>query len=314
MLLALAQDVSAPPLCEAHFFPTDQVQGFTSLGNFGLISELLAGRDVPEAELLSQIEAGSQFDIARTLLAREGRLAGFAFIEHEEPVDYHTAARQRSRLTGSDTACYVEIVVNYIAFSDSAISKQKVGVHFIARDFRERPDRPTIHKLGGSALLEPYLGESTDGEATTTVDFRGAYTEAFGAAIDRFWRPYHARVEREIEQREPKMLFTIHSFTPQLRSKPDQERPWECGILYNEDERAPRIAIPLLEAEGLTVGDNEPYSGKLLNATMNHHAEARGLPYLAIEVRNDLIGDAAGVSKWADILAPVIAETRDTLP
>lgn len=195
-----------------------------------------------------------------------------------------------------------------------------IGAHDLARAVCERLGCPAV--VAHLSRLVVDLHREADNPAAIPVESDGhvipgnAALDARGRQqrIDRFWRPYHARVEREIEQREPKMLFTIHSFTPQLRSKPDQERPWECGILYNEDERAPRIAIPLLEAEGLTVGDNEPYSGKLLNATMNHHAEARGLPYLAIEVRNDLIGDAAGVSKWADILAPVIAETRDTLP
>ncbi len=131
--------------------------------------------------------------------------------------------------------------------------------------------------------------------------------------IARFWTPYHARISGMIDKRQPRILFTLHSFTPQLETAPEQQRPWQCGMLYNTDDRAPRIAIPKLEALGLTVGDNEPYSGKLLNATMNQHAEARGLPYLAIEVRNDLIADADGVQTWAEILAPVIAETRDSL-
>ena len=48
-----------------------------------------------------------------------------------------------------------------------------------------------------------------------------------------------------------------------------------------------------------------------LNATLNRHGEARGLPYLAIEVRNDLIADAAGVARWTDILAPILIETRN---
>jgi len=46
---------------------------------------------------------------------------------------------------------------------------------------------------------------------------------------------------------------------------------------------------------------------------MDRHAEARGLPYLAIEVRQDLILDGAGISRWADILVPVIRETQRAL-
>ena len=73
-------------------------------------------------------------------------------------------------------------------------------------------------------------------------------------------------------------------------------------MLYNQDDRAARIAIPLLEAEGLIVGDQQPYSGQLLNYTMNRHAEADGRPYLGIEVRQDQIGDLAGQAVWAERL------------
>lgn len=131
--------------------------------------------------------------------------------------------------------------------------------------------------------------------------------------IARFWEPYHKQTSAMIDAHGPDLIFTLHSFTPALETRSHEARPWHAGILYNSDDRAARIAIPKLEALGLTVGDNEPYSGKQLNATMNLHAETRGLPYLCIEVRNDLIADAQGVQRWAEILAPVIAETRDAL-
>ena len=130
------------------------------------------------------------------------------------------------------------------------------------------------------------------------------------ARIERFHRPYHEALAGLIEQSRPSLLAAIHSFTPRLMTA-DGDRPWEVGILYNHDDRAARIAIELLRAEGLKTGDNQPYSGKLLNATLNRHGEGRGIPYLAIEVRNDLIADAAGVAHWADILARVVAETRN---
>ena len=65
------------------------------------------------------------------------------------------------------------------------------------------------------------------------------------------------------------------------------------------------IAIPMLEAEGLIVGDQQPYSGKLLNATMNRHAEAEGRPYLGVEIRQDEIADAMGQAVWAERLARI---------
>ena len=120
-----------------------------------------------------------------------------------------------------------------------------------------------------------------------------------------YYQPYHNALEQLLEDTPQALIVSLHSFTPQLESDPDQQRPWHVGILYNHDERAARIAIPLFAAEGLVVGDNEPYSGKLLNATMDRHAEADGRPYLGIEVRQDLIGDATGQAEWAERLARI---------
>ena len=131
--------------------------------------------------------------------------------------------------------------------------------------------------------------------------------------IRRFWEPYHTLIDGKVEAPRPKMLFTLHSFTPRLRTKPEEERPWHVGILYNNDDRAARLAVDALRREGVPTGDNEPYSGKVLNATMDRHAETRGLPYLAIEVRQDLVLDDEGVRHWAGLLAPIVAEVRDAL-
>lgn len=124
------------------------------------------------------------------------------------------------------------------------------------------------------------------------------------ARLARFFRPYHAALAATIEAAPPALILSLHSFTPQLASS-DEPRPWHVGILYNEDDRAARRAIPLLEAEGLNVGDQQPYSGRLLNATMNRHAEADGRPYLGIEIRQDLIADPSAQRAWADRLARI---------
>lgn len=131
------------------------------------------------------------------------------------------------------------------------------------------------------------------------------------ARIERFWRPYHAHLADVIAAQAPKLIVSLHSFTPQLTSRPEQARPWQVGVLYNRDDRAARAGITALRAAGVITGDNEPYSGQVLNATMNTHAEANGIAYLGLEVRQDLIGDDVGVAHWADVLGPVILAVRD---
>ncbi len=126
-----------------------------------------------------------------------------------------------------------------------------------------------------------------------------------------YWQPYHNELAARIERTQPVLLISLHSFTPTFRSKPDEVRPWEIGILYNNDDRAARIAIAVFEAAGVVTGDQLPYSGKELNATMNRHGEGTGTPYLGIEVRQDLIVDDDGVAKWAAILRSVIHSCLD---
>ena len=132
------------------------------------------------------------------------------------------------------------------------------------------------------------------------------------ARLARFHRPYHAALEQWLAASEPALILSLHSFTPRLETS-DAARPWQVGVLYNQDDRAARIAIPLLEAEGLMVGDNLPYSGRDLNYTMNRHAEAEGRAYLGIELRQDLVQTPADHTRWAALLAEIAQRVASAL-
>jgi predicted N-formylglutamate amidohydrolase len=123
------------------------------------------------------------------------------------------------------------------------------------------------------------------------------------ARLDRYFHPYHSRLEALLRAHRPALILSVHSFTPRLESEPDGHRPWEIGILYNDYDVAPNLAIDRLESEGLIVGDQLPYSGKQLNATMNRHAEVNEIPYVGVEIRQDLIETSAGQERFAAILA-----------
>lgn len=130
---------------------------------------------------------------------------------------------------------------------------------------------------------------------------------AHQARLARFFHPYHAALADLLDANPPALILSLHSFTPLLATS-EEPRPWQVGVLYNQDDRAARLAIPLLEDEGLIVGDQQPYSGHLLNATMNRHAEADGRPYLGIEIRQDQIATAAQQAVWAERLARICNE------
>ena len=124
------------------------------------------------------------------------------------------------------------------------------------------------------------------------------------ARLERFHRPYHAALAQWLDDAKPELIVALHSFTPKLESK-IEDRPWEVGLLYNQDDSAARHAIRLFAEEGLAVGDNEPYSGKELNATMDRHAEAHGRKYITVEIRQDLIGTKAEQARWAGLITDV---------
>ncbi len=123
--------------------------------------------------------------------------------------------------------------------------------------------------------------------------------------IARFHAPYHRAIADLVTHHRPRLLASIHSFTPALETG-SAPRPWEIGILYNRDGRAARCAIDLFKAAGVVTGDNQPYSGRDLNMTLNRHAEGNGIASFAIEIRNDLIDHPAGAARWAAIIAPVV--------
>ena len=160
-------------------------------------------------------------------------------------------------------------------------------------DFNREEDAPAV------------VPHSSDGHAIPGNLFDVSGREA---RLARFHRPFHAALAALLDTAPPALILSLHSFTPGLKSRPEEARPWQVGVLYNEDDRAARLAIPLLEAEGLVVGEQQPYSGKLLNATMNRNAEAEGRPYLGIEVRQDQLAAAAGQAAWAARLARIANE------
>ena len=52
---------------------------------------------------------------------------------------------------------------------------------------------------------------------------------------------------------------------------------------------------------------------KMLNATMNRHAEANDIPYVGVEIRQDLIADAAGQERFAAILDEMAQHVAERL-
>lgn len=144
------------------------------------------------------------------------------------------------------------------------------------------------------------------------LNINATQKEARAEAI--YW-PYHEAIDREItrlstDDLKPTML-AIHSFTPVLNGV---FRPWQIGVLWDQDDRVAKPLIQKLRERGFLVGDNEPYSGKALqDFTIDHHAEPVELPHVGIEIRQDLIDDEQGIKEIADVFHPVIESIQAQL-
>lgn len=182
-----------------------------------------------------------------------------------------------------------------------------IGVAGIAGRMARRHSIPAFLAEVSRLVVDLHREEDHSGVVPVTSDGHlipgniGADTEK---RLTKYYRPYHDALARWLDDAQPGLIISLHSFTPELASS-DEHRPWEIALLYNQDDRAARHAIRLFGELGLMVGENEPYSGKELNATMNRHAEAHGRPYCAIEVRQDLISTRAEQSRWAAMIADV---------
>ena len=132
--------------------------------------------------------------------------------------------------------------------------------------------------------------------------------------LKTYYDPYHDAIAAAILATPPRLILSLHSFTPALSSDPSQARPWQIGVLYNQHASPSKRAIDLLrEYTNWCVGDQEPYSGAILNATMNRHAEANHIPYIGIEMRQDCIADADGQRIFAQIQSKIALQIQQEL-
>jgi predicted N-formylglutamate amidohydrolase len=135
------------------------------------------------------------------------------------------------------------------------------------------------------------------------------------ARIEAIHAPYHAAISDELDRRRdqnlPTILVFLHSFTPCLAGV---QRPWHFGVIREPSSRFSEAVLEQLrDLHGLEVGDNEPYAMDGVDYSAPTHALARGLDYLELEMRQDLIADDAGQRAVGDLLQVVLAKAAARL-
>ncbi len=125
--------------------------------------------------------------------------------------------------------------------------------------------------------------------------------------------PYHQRIGALLDARaaagRPTILVAQHSMTDQYHGV---RREMHAAILYNRDRRFAGLMLENLRRDGsLYIADNEPYFvSDATDYTVPRHGEARGLPHVEIELRQDLIGDEAGQAEWAERVSRALLDSQ----
>jgi predicted N-formylglutamate amidohydrolase len=190
-----------------------------------------------------------------------------------------------------------------------------IGVEGVTRRIAAELHVPAILCGFSRLLIDPNRGEDDPTMIRQLYDgtiITGNYPmseDERELRLSRFYRPYHDAVSSLIasvahESGKAPLIVSIHSFTPKFQGT---ERRWHLGILWDLDDRAPKMLFDMLGGQDdIVVGDNEPYDGALRGDTMYRHAITNGFAHALLEIRQDLIRYEDGQDSWAGRLAPVL--------
>lgn len=135
--------------------------------------------------------------------------------------------------------------------------------------------------------------------------------QAAATRMAEIYAPYQEAIARALNERadRPTVLVALHSFTPSMQGI---DRPWRLGVLHRQDSPFSSALLARLRTElGDAAGDNAPYAMDETDNTIPLHADARGLDYLELEVRQDLLADADAQARMAAWLAPRLLEALE---
>jgi predicted N-formylglutamate amidohydrolase len=154
----------------------------------------------------------------------------------------------------------------------------------------------------------PTLGESIEIPGNI-----GLSDEEIAARRAEVFDPYHDHVRALLDERlaagRPTILVAQHSMTNIFKGV---RREMHAEVLYNRDRRFAGLVLDMLRREpGLFIADNEPYRvSDETDYTIPRHGEARGLPHVEIEIRQDLVSEAAGQAQWAQRIADALRDAE----
>jgi predicted N-formylglutamate amidohydrolase len=141
----------------------------------------------------------------------------------------------------------------------------------------------------------------------------GLSTVEVAARRAEIFEPYHRRIRELIDARQAAgrrvILVAQHTMTDVYKG---DRREMHAAVLYNRDRRFAGLMLDMMRRDRhLIVADNEPYFvSDETDYTIPHHAEARSLPHVEIEIRQDLVSDETGQTEWAVRVARALLDAE----
>lgn len=190
-----------------------------------------------------------------------------------------------------------------------------VGAGALTRVLAERMGCAAVLSCFSRLVCDPNREPDEPSFVVREVD---GHTLSFNRAVDdrertrrreRYFDPYHDAIDELLAARRDAGdrvgLCSIHSFTA---VHVGEARDMEVGVLFDDHEPLARRLAGALGDEGFVTALNEPYSGFAgLVYAVSRHGRAHRVPYVELEVRNDLLRDVASVASMAERIARALA-------
>lgn len=224
--------------------------------------------------------------------------------------DLHPGLRRDLLLVCDHASNAIPPELGTLGLGDAALGQHvaiDIGAAGVTQALAQALDCPAIYGRWSRLVVD--LNRAPDGHDLIVADNDGIEIPGNlllnqaerSRRIERYYLPYHHAIARHLQAQEADgvlpALVAVHSFTPVFYGT---TRPWDVGVVWQVDAPWLQPLLAALRAQGLHVGDNEPYDGHFaMGYTLERHGVEASRRHVMFEVRQDLAVTADQQQDWA---------------
>jgi len=250
---------------------------------------------------------------------------GLALLDADEPSPVLEVGRQALAnfvIVCDHAGCRIPRRLNDLGLPASELQRHiawDIGALGVARQVAAALDAPLVAQNYSRLVIDcnrdPKVASSIP-RLSETVEIPGNIglsEEEAAARRAEIFDPYHEKVSALLDERAAANRTTIlvaqHTMTDVYHGA---RRKMHAAVLYNRDRRFAGLMLDMLRRGAkLSIADNEPYFvSDETDYTIPHHGEARGIPHVEIEIRQDLVADEAGQTEWAQRITQALKDAE----